>query len=82
MLSKTLTLVKARCPYEHSDSILPILTHITTQFLLKTDNGTDTLLTEICRERIRDNLLSPSGGNNNNLITAVSCLPLPKRLKD
>ncbi len=39
-------------------------------------------LTGLCRRHIRTHLLSATGGNYNNLITAVPKLPLPTRLKD
>ena len=35
----------------------------------------------LCRRRIRRHLLSPDGGNHNNLIIAVPRLPLPRQLK-
>ncbi len=38
-------------------------------------------LTALCRKRIRSYLLSPTGGNQNNLFTAVPHLPLPSSLK-
>ena len=34
-----------------------------------------------CREVIREQLLSPVGGNHNNLLTAIPQLPLPGKLK-
>ncbi len=41
----------------------------------------DIILSDICRAKIRDHLLNPSGGDQRNLITAVQKLPLPQRLK-
>ncbi len=38
-------------------------------------------LQSTCREVIREQLLSPVGGNHNNLLTAVPQLPLPGKLK-
>ncbi len=39
------------------------------------------LLFDLCRVQIRAHLLSPTGGNQKNLIQAVSKLPLPEPLK-
>ena len=66
------------------DSIQQILADSSLEFLLtKSDNfqRAKIKLSNLCREKIRDYLLSPTGGNNNNLVKAVPCLPLPQRLK-
>ena len=38
-------------------------------------------LTSLCRRVIRTHLLSPDGGDHNNLLLAIPQLPLPARLK-
>ncbi len=48
---------------------------------IKDDQEHTLALNDLCRRKIRKHLLSRNGGNHNNLIIAVSQLPLPEKLK-
>ena len=52
------------------------------QLILLEDQDSMLSLTSLCRRDIREHLLSPSGGNNNNLFVAVPHLPVPKKLQE
>ena len=46
------------------------------------NNSVQLSLVDLCRDKVRRELLHPARGNNNNLFTAVPKLPLPQRLKN
>ena len=70
-----------RHPYLAGLVISDILPSSCSLAMMLPRNSVKLSLVDLCRDKVRRQLLDPSRGNNNNLFTAVPKLPLPQPLK-